>query len=298
MSVEKESAHGKSTSRPDHRRRRFWAWLSGISTVVIAALVVSFLQGGPSPYEKTIAKSLHLSAGTPKPSNLGQPVLVNSVTVMPSEAASNENDDSYAFPNSILLSKPDLATLSKANYLQFDNWLDKNGGAVIGYVSIQIVVSGNRPNVVRILGMQAQSVVCAAPMHGTLMATVGAGPQFSQPLGFDLSKGDTIAQAYSPTKGFGADYFRTKTIALNHGEQETFQVFAQSLKRYCHFTIGITVLDGQRRIVETIKNGAEPFKVTGGLPEKDYRVEYATAMCEGDSPYYQRVNPKDSVCGH
>lgn len=256
-------------------------WWQGVSSITgVLALVVTILIATPS------------GGSAPKPTATGLPVKVDSVSLQPLGEV-----PSMVFPDALQLNKAKLQSLSQlvtdniqgSNY--FYSWAQSHGGIDPDKTVIQLIVSGNRDQEVRIIGMRAVGASCGPPLTGTLMEYVGAGggiPDIS--LGFNFDKSDPNARSYAGGGPWGGDYFLQNTVPLNPGEQKVFEIAGVTKLHDCNFRIQLTILDGTNKISETIGNGNKPFSVSAMLSPEQYKVFYGGGIGMNCNSGWARIN--------
>ncbi|NUP51000.1 MAG: hypothetical protein HOW97_27360 [Catenulispora sp.] len=224
-------------------KKRIALWVGGMASVVVTALLAAF--------STTIGNHLGAKAVSPgEPA--GMPARVDSV-VMP-----RSDTFSYVFGDTLNLTDAELGQLNSLNQTDGDyqTWFTSRHAVSGQSIEIQLVVEGNRDHAVRILNIQPVSS-CTAPLSGTLFINPSAGGDRSTHLLLDLDS-SSVLTAYTG----GKDFFNDYTISLNRGEQYTFGIYASTSKSYCHFTLDMTVLDGDKTIHEQVDDKGTPFQVT------------------------------------
>jgi hypothetical protein len=92
-------------------------------------------------------------------------------------------------------------------------------------VNIKLVLEGNRPAPIRILGMRPVKH-CQEPLTGTFLLSPSAGADSSVRIGINLDEPRPITRKLQGGIGLKGDYFAEKTVSLKRGEQQTFQITA------------------------------------------------------------------------
>lgn len=254
-----ESPHSH-TNHPRRKRSRkklpsgkALAWLGSIVTAAIVAFVAAF-----ATVLGTNAAS-PAAAPTPLTGDPGGPVQVTLGNV---EGA----DSSMALPKPVELSAEQLAGVGAVNDVPgsaSDAWFAAHDAAFVGQANIQLVVQGNRQNLVRIINILPVEQ-CSAPLHGTIFFAPGQGGQeLSAHLYLNLDDPRLPASYTLPTsfKRY-PDYFGQYSISLSLGQQFTIQIAASTQRQYCAFTLDLVVLDGGKTSVEPVSNHGRPFRVT------------------------------------
>jgi hypothetical protein len=269
------------------------------STIGVAVIGFLVNQYGPDTVhgiDKGVSWVVHGGSSSPVRA-CDDPVCIDSVKLQWDVT----HGDTVVFPKPLQISNSELSKIS--SYFQsiqgpraFYRWAHAHGAVDPNSVFVQLVVTGNRNHEVRITSMQA-SGRCGPPLTGTMMFSQSAGGEYSIPIGFDLDKPDPNARLYYPMSGrFGGDYFATQTVSLKPHEQQTFEIVGISTHHYCRFSIKLTVLDGNRSVVETVQNGHQPFEVSGTLPLRQYQSVYlgGISKCRA-GPYWIRESSCQST---
>jgi hypothetical protein len=213
----------------------------------------------------------------------GPPVLIDSVG-----ADNNEDDFSYAFPQRLILSPAQLESLNRLtpDDPQYDSWFTSRGGVVPSPAVLKLVVEGNRPHPVLIIDMGIVDR-CTEALSGTLFSNGGYGGSVDDlGVSFDLDLPRPV-----PVNGAaGGSYFAAHSVSLQRGEQEIFEVVANST-RYCQYDITLTVVDGTKTLTEVASDNGHPFKITGNLPQGQYKALYVGATAPGAYAPFVRENP-------
>jgi hypothetical protein len=250
-------------------------WVGGILTAVITAVAV----GAATGYTSHLLDKK--STAVPK----GPPLAVVSVTLQRNGAYQG---GTYVFPDALRISSTQIHLIDSTNQQlgqddYYDSWARAHGGVDPDTVIIQLILAGNRSYPVRILDMRPVGQ-CASRLKGTLLLSPTAGEDDSVLIGFNLDKPDPIADTYSQTRGFGQSFFESKTVTLTYPQQQVFEIVGQSVYHYCQFRIHVDMLSGNRKEVELIGNGSQPFKVSGILPIADYKEVYLGGVADNGCP--------------
>jgi hypothetical protein len=239
------------------------AWIGSIATAAIIAFV--------STFAAVIAtKATSPDATTAPPS--GEPVQVTLGNV-------NGADLSMALPKPTNLSAQQLNYLGSVDGIPgsgFAGWFAAHDAAFVGQADIQLVVQGNRHNLVRIINI-APIERCSAPLHGTMFFAPGQGGQDQSaqlyvnldrpklPIGYSLQNSLKILP----------DYFKHYSIPLAFGSQFTFQITVSTLRQYCELTLDLIVLDGSETVVERVTDHGAPFRITPlSASESDNKISF------------------------
>jgi hypothetical protein len=127
-------------------------------------------------------------------------------------------------------------------------------------IGIQLVLTGNRRYLVRILNIEPVGT-CTKPLNGAILVVPSAGDDPVDYIGFNLDEKAPAARTYWEGR-WGADFFARTTISLEYGEQHVLRILATTGRYYCQFRLRFTVLDGTRTIQETIGDGQSVFGVS------------------------------------
>ncbi|UVJ39123.1 hypothetical protein [Arthrobacter sp. CJ23] len=208
----------------------------------------------------------------------GEPVRVDNVRI------TDLGGNSFAFPDSAQFSGRDLAELNSSP--DPAAWLESRGGVRAGALWIQLTVSGNRPDGVRILDLKPAGS-CSTPHAGTLFVSPPAGGENAQMVFLHLDNFGASA-TYRPE---GADpmaheerpYFLDKTISLKKDEQFVLLVMLDSKKSLCSVELDFTVLDAGKTVSQRVSNQGAPFTVTAELSRQAWQQTFlGGVMCTGD----------------
>ncbi len=123
------------------------------------------------------------------------------------------------------------------------------------------------------------------------MNSPSAGDDPTDYIAFNLDDKQPVADSYDDG-GFGGSYFARTTVSLRYTAQQVFQILAQTRKHYCQFRLRFAVLDGIKVITETIGNGRQPFRVSGGAPT--YQEEYDGGIAGGPDGRFVKADTRRS----
>jgi hypothetical protein len=258
------------------------AWLGSILTSAIIAFVAAFA---------TVFGTNAASPSATPASPTGDPVQVTVGNV-------GGADSSMALPSPVTLSAQQLANVGVESDLPgsaADSWFTAHNAAFVGQANIQLVVQGNRRNLVRIINILPVEH-CSAPLDGTMFFAPGQGGQnLSAHLYLNLDTPQTPASYTLPTSDEKhPDYFGQYSISLGFGDQFTIQIAASTQRQYCAFTLDLAILTGGKKVVEPVSNHGKPFLVTpfpvtgnnGKISFSSYRDLYlgGAAIPDGQNP--------------
>jgi hypothetical protein len=230
----------------------------------------------------------------------GSPAVTGPAAKVAALRLEGDESETYVFPAKMDF---DLRTINDAYNTewpkeQYDRWARAHGGVDDYAVNIKLVLEGNRPAPIRILGMRPIKH-CQDPLTGTLLLSPSAGADSSVRVGINLDEPRPIARKLQGGMALKGDYFAEKTVSLKRGEQQTFQITAVTVRSYCEFTLELTILDNGKTITQEIKNGSGPFRVSAVKTTGDwgspgiysaYQALYVGGVATRDGAFV-RVNP-------
>jgi hypothetical protein len=239
-------------------------WISGI---VVAALGVA-LSNVLVPFFGGVLEKATVT---------GDPVRIDNVRITPL------GGESYAFPDTVQFTARDLAELNSA--ADPPGWLEARGGVRAGSLWVQLTISGNRPDGVRILDLKPAGS-CAAPYSGTVFMYPPAGGEDAQMVFLHLDDMGASAmyrpEDAEPTSDEERPYFLDKTISLKKDEQLVLVVMLETKKSLCSVELDFTVLDGGKTVSQRVGNQGAPFKVTAELGKRAWQHTFlGGVICAG-----------------
>ena len=261
------AASGDPADAPASRRawwRRPVTWVAGVIGTALTATAVTAVG---SRLEDVVAEA----------TETGPPVSVDQVM----EFRSDMYGDSVAFPRGASFTDADLAQLNQIDQevggVDSVEWLESRGGVAPDIVLIQLAVSGNRAETVRMTNLEVRPD-CSAPLDGLWFEDPPAGADDSIRMHFDLDDLNPVAKVSSmegaPTEG-AEDYFPARTVSLEEGEQQVIIVSASTEEKYCSFFLEMTVLEGSETSTHRVAMpDGSPFEVTASLPLEQYEAVY------------------------
>jgi hypothetical protein len=268
-----QNKHRKS-QRPRWQRalRKPAVWVGGVLTAILIGVLTQLAQqminssssatnsGGQSPKPQPSARRSDATSAVPT-SAVRSPVKIDSVSYSPSGAYGF----SFAFRKKVALSSRELESITGAGSGQgnYESWARSHGGVDLSVSEIKLVVEGNSASLVRIINMQVVKQ-CQPPLSGTLFYSPGAAQDTSIKLGFNLDELVSVARTYRDSV-FGSSYFDNKTVSLKRGEQEVFQIRAETKRYYCQFELRLTIVVDGKTVNETVDDHGQPFRVTASL---------------------------------
>jgi len=176
----------------------------------------------------------------------------------------------WVFPDEFLPNKEQLNYINSlieapglGSRPAFNQWFYSHGAYEPGGTSTQLVIQNNRPYPIRIIDMNVVKS-CRPPLAGTLFFGAGGAQDATIGLGFNLDSPDTEAEQ---AKGIGVDqwqpdYFAKYTISIQPGGQQVLDLWASISKYACSYEYQATILDGSRKVSQTIADGGRPFRAT------------------------------------
>jgi hypothetical protein len=284
------SKGGAQSDEPGARRRRWLrrpaVWVGGVATAVLIGVVTPVAQEGLADLTR------------------GSPTVTGPAAKVAALRLEQDESETYVFPTRMDLGAGELRTINEAYHTEFpkeqyDRWARAHGGVDDYAVNIKLVLEGNRPAPIRILGMRPIKH-CRDPLTGTLFLSPSAGADSSVRIGINLDEPRPIARKLQGGMGLTGDYFAEKTVSLKQGEQQTFQITAATIRSYCEFTLELTILDNGNTITQEIKNGSQPFRVSAvkttgewGSPGiySSYQALYVGGVLTTPGGAFVRVDP-------
>ena len=281
---------GRSNDNPaTGRRSRAYVWAGSVAGAFVLAIVGAWGTGVGNALWSVVM-------GHRSPS--GAPVKISM------DLGRAVADGTFVFPQKLNLGASSLRTLNsvQGNFPQTIAWFRSRGGVEPNASSVKLVVEGNRTYPVQIIAMNVVKH-CQQPLNGTLFFSPSAGAFNNIGIGFNLDSVTSTAQNYDSGRLHG-DYFATHTISLKQGEVQTLEVVAVTAKQYCQFTLELTVVDGGRRITETVTNDGQPFRVTAVVTKyksypyygpgdlRYYKALYVGGVAPGTEGGWTRKNPE------
>ena len=215
----------------------------------------------------------------------GWPVRIDSVTL----DAANRPTLSFVFAKALVLTPPQLAVLNSLSPgdPRYDSWFMSRGGVVAMEDYVKLVVEGNRAYPVRIIYMYVNDK-CTQPLGGTyFLNSPAGGPGGNLNFEFDLDSPVPTPQLQYG----GGDYFKTHTVVLSKGESTTFEIGSWTAKHYCSYTLQMSVVDGDKTVVENVNYLGHSFRVTAFSPFAHYKVLYVGGRSPGQTAPFVRQNP-------
>jgi hypothetical protein len=283
---------------PVQTKKRLWRrialWSGGLGTAVATGVLVNVLTlqaqrvtqppASPSPSSAITPTAAFSSSSARKPSlaSPGPPL-----TVVSEDSLNIEQMLVWVFPTEYLPSREQLNYINSlietpglGSRPAFTQWFYSHGAFESGGTSTQLVVQNNRSYPVRIIDMNVVKD-CQAPLRGTMFFGAGGAVDATVGLGFNLDSSDTEAELAQGT-GVGQwqpDYFTKYTISIQPGAQQVFDLWAVTSKYACSYEYQATVLDGERKVNQIIKDGDEPFRATALILGRqswsaDYKAVY------------------------
>ena len=200
------------------------------------------------------------------------------------------------FPKDTVFQEQDLAELNAVRDADESSteWLEARGGVAANVVFVELAVSGNRQDPVRITDMDVKRE-CGPPLDGLFFEDPPAGAGESVRIHLHLDEPDPTARLLTDeTKLFapeewGETYFPKYTISLKKKEQQVIVVAATTEAQYCEFFIDMTILArGEVEIERVAMPDGSPFQVSASLPPERYSAVYLGGVT---CPRWVRAGP-------
>ena len=295
------SSHRKKPEQPIWRKPL--VWFGGVVTAVLVGVLINVLTSQAQEFVPSTPGRSSSPAHIRAKDDLKSPPL----RILSEEPLNLDDLGKWIFPNKRIFDGAELRRLSAGllgkpgggGMEGIANLLSPMGGYAPS-VDTQIVVKNTRSHPVRIIDM---SVVknCQTPFTGTIVYAQPQGAQLSVQMGFDLDSADptaTAIQAEGDSIG-GPEYFSRYTVEIKPEAQQVLDIYALTKKQSCVFRYRATILDGSRKVYQTIGDGKQPFRVSAQLPLSRYSVVYVGGVPnnQGGVDPYQRVNPHNPYAG-
>jgi hypothetical protein len=198
----------------------------------------------------------------------GDPVRVDLVKI------SDLGGRSYAFPGTVQFTGQQLNELNALPPEAQHAWLETKGGVSPGVMYVQLTLSGNRSEGVRILDLKPISQCSQPPYSGTLFESPPASLDVSMLVALHLDDPDPSAM-YFPLGATGErPYFLDNTILLQKDQQQVMVVQIETKKSLCSVGLELSVLDSGKTVVQKIDNHGAPFRVTAELGRTAWQQAY------------------------
>jgi hypothetical protein len=172
----------------------------------------------------------------------------------------------------------------------FDRWARSNGGTDVGVSHIKLVVTGRRNNPVLITGMRAHVLRRDEPLQQTLFWGASEGVADTINLGFNLDEVNPVARRIAADlESLEEPYFANHAVTVGKGEQLVFNIVARTQRCDCLWEIVLDMVVDGKAVTMTVKDDAEPFRVTALAPEFSmYDAIYRADLAVGR---FVRVQP-------
>lgn len=211
----------------------------------------------------------------------------------------------WSFAGRVVLSQSQLRHVNSIYFgdttgTSFANYLFSLGGYAENVAITQLVVQNNQQAPIRILDIHVVKS-CHAPLTGTLFFNPSQGADESIYIGFNLDSADTdakVAPAGNVTSS-SPNYFTGKTVSIEPGAQQVFDLVARTSYHTCTFRYLATILNGDKKVDQLIGDGSQPFRISALVANlhdqrlSDYSVVYAGGPSSpARDEAWVRVNPK------
>ncbi|WP_423182498.1 hypothetical protein [Arthrobacter sp. NyZ413] len=252
-------ATSDTTSGPTKKPKPLWArpivWLGGVVVAALGIAITNMLV----PLFGTVLNNL---------TETGDPVRVDLVKI------SDVGGRSYAFPATAMFTSQDLDQLNAMAPEAQHAWLESKGGVSPGIMYVQLTLSGNRSEAVRILDLKPVSKCTQPPYSGTLFESPPAFLEASLLVSLHIDDPDPSAM-YSPA-GASTErpYFLDNTILLAKDQQQVMVVQIDTRKSLCSVDLELSVLESGKTAVQKIDDHGAPFQVTAELARTSWQHVY------------------------
>lgn len=247
----------------------------GLAATVVAALITAaFTTHGFGFMDPHLRQSAKVD---------GLPVRIDSVTL----DTANRPTLGFVFARPLVLTPPQLVVLNSLspNNPRYTSWFTSRGGVAPYENYVKLVVEGNRPYPVRVIYMRVNAK-CTQPLQGTYFLNSPAGGPGSN-LNFEFNLDSPV-----PTpqlQYMGGDYFKTHTVLLRKGESATLEIGSRTTRHYCSYTLQMSVVDGDKTVVENVSYHGHPFQVSASSAR--YKLLYVGGRLPGETAPFVRRNP-------
>jgi hypothetical protein len=316
----KGQATGRQTNKAATKSKKpLWrrapaAWFGGLVTVILGGALANILSSQAQQQIPSLSPSESLAASpsmplrplpeshSPASSRPTQTREAGPPLTVISEDPIDPGDIGgvWMFSGKFALSSSQLKALNDMKSIyDKDNWFFAHGGYEPN-TDTQLVVQNNRNYLVRIIDMRVIKA-CAAPLSGTLFYAPDQGGDAEIRLGFNLDSADTEAESAAgwDSSQWKPDYFANYTVSIQPGSQQVFNLRAVVKEHSCTFNYQLTVLDGTKKVHQTISDGGQPFRVSAPMRDNSgaarfsgYQVVYTGGVYNANgNGAYVRVNP-------
>jgi hypothetical protein len=317
-----EQKRASGAEPKQHRWRKPLAWSGGVGTAVLIGVLISVLstQAGrviPQPSSaagdtpalqaspKTALTPSAESTRTTSPVR-GRPSL-NPLTVVSEDPVNVDDLADWAFARPVVLSTAALKTLNHdvvtptssgdADLTAIADYMYSRGGYETEFIDTQLVVQNNQNVPLRVIDIGVIKS-CTQPLGGMLFFGPGQASDSGVKIGFNLDSTYSYALEIPNNSIVSSEsypyYFANYTVTIAPGAQQVFDLVAQSLDHACTFRYVVTVLEGEKKVYQTIGDGSNPFRVTGYRKGRSaYSVVYeGGAYSPSSNSLFVRVNPR------
>jgi hypothetical protein len=229
------------------------------------------------------------------PDRYGDPVNVH-VVMQPA-------GNGVSLPPGVQVGKEDQAKIHPQGAQHQAALYAARGGIVIGAPSLQVVITGKRPEPVRVIDIQDASE-CTSPQRGTL---VWLSPPFrgqiddSIRLGITVGEPDQHVYAMDSASDSRQPYFPGKTITLQKGESHLLEINLESpAGQVCRPQLEMTVIDGINTHRQQLVPEEQRVEIMNEVPEndRDYQQVYLWGyICDELTPAPVNWQDSRSRCG-
>lgn len=191
------------------------------------------------------------------------------------DVEASRSDQAVSLPPHASVSKEDAAKVYPAGAQQQANLLAARGGIVIGQRSMMVIITGKRPDPVRVTDIRDTSE-CSSPPRG------GALVWLSQPfrgqidpsirVALDIGAPDQHVYLSDPTANEKKPFFSDKTILLKKGESHVMMIdLKPPAGMVCRPQLEMTVLDGDKTHKQKLVPEDQRNQVMDGPDAAEYK---------------------------
>jgi hypothetical protein len=283
--------------------RKPLVWFGGVGTAVLVGVLINVL----TSQAQDLVPSTSGTSSSPSHIQAGNALKSPPLRVLSEDPLNIDNLGKWIFPSKRIFDGAELRMLNSDLLGQpggrgmegISNLLSPMGGYAPS-VDTQIVVKNTRTYPVRIIDMSVIKT-CRAPFTGTIVYAQPQGAQLSVQMGFNLDSADPTATSIHVEEDSiaGPEYFSEYTVKIKPGAQQVLDIYALTKKQACVFRYRATILDGSRKVYQTIGNGKQPFRVSAQLPLSRYSIVYVGGIptSQGTVTPYERVDPNNPYAG-
>lgn len=245
--------------------RKPFVWIGGIMAAAIAAWLTEVFTGG---------LTMLFDAD-----RYGDPVAVRV------DVEAERSDQAVSLPPQVSVSREDAAKVYPAGAQQQADLLAARGGTVIGSRSMMVIITGRRPDSVRVTDIRDISDCSAAARGGTLVWLNRPFRGHIDPsirVGLDIGAANQHVYLKDPTAAENKPFFPDKTVVLQKDESHVLMIDLEPpAGMVCRPQLEMTVLDGDKTHKQKLVPEDQRHPVMDESP---------------DEAQYQQVRLWGSVC--